>query len=238
MRAALIGGTLGALLTLPVPGWGAEALDACVSCHAEEEDSDLSTPVEEWRRSVHAEAEVSCDGCHGGNPHEEDEELSMDEGDAGFLGAPGWADVSEFCEACHEEILDAYHQSVVGTIIEEGVKAAVCTTCHMHEGHAIAHADPREILTEAARAGLDGISRIIDVSRLDREVKEIRQRAVVITHTYDRERIAEFAGVAHARLDAVASETLELEGEAVFRRSIHGVAAKHIKYELDTADGV
>ena len=88
MRAALIGGTLGALLTSPVPGWGAEALDACVSCHAEEEDSDLSTPVEEWRRSVHAEAEVSCDGCHGGNPHEEDEELSMDEGDAGFLGAP------------------------------------------------------------------------------------------------------------------------------------------------------
>jgi hypothetical protein len=245
VRAALVGGTLGALLASPVPGWGAEALDACVSCHAEQEDSDLSTPVEEWRRSVHAEAEVSCDGCHGGNPYEDDEELSMDEGDAGFLGAPGWADVSEFCGACHEEILDAYRQSVMGTIIEKGVKAAVCTTCHMHGGHAIAHADPREILTEArcgvcheatraivlrdlleetggrieaARAGLDGISRIIDVSRLDREVKEIRQRAVVIAHTYDRERIAEFAGVAHARLDAVASETLELEGEAVFRR--------------------
>ena len=247
MRAVILAGALAALLTAPVPGWGAEAPDSCVSCHAEEEDSDLSAPVEEWRRSVHAEAEVSCDGCHGGNPYEEDEELSMDDGEAGFLGAPGWTDVSEFCGACHEEILDAYRQSVMGTNIEAGEKAAVCTTCHMRDGHAIPHADPREILTEehcgecheasraialrdlleetggrieAARAGLDGVSRIIDVSRLDREVKEIRQRAVVIAHTYDRERIAEFAAVAHARLDAVAAETRELEGEAAFRRRV------------------
>lgn len=247
MRTGSAGLALVAALLLPLPVGAAESESTCIRCHAEEEDPDLSAPVEQWRRSVHAEAEVSCDGCHGGDPFEEDEELSMDEEAAFFIGAPGWTEVPDFCGTCHEDILDAYSQSVMASKIAEGEEVAVCTTCHMVDGHAIANAVPREILTEercgechdpdrahellelledvdlridSARAELDPIRDAIDTSALDREIDEIRQRHVVIAHTYDRERISEVAHVARQRLESVTASSRELADEARFRRRL------------------
>jgi hypothetical protein len=237
-------GLLGALLWA-LPGAAEELVNTCVSCHAEEEDEEMSEPVEQWRRSVHAEAEVSCDACHGGDPFEEDEELSMDEEAAGFVGAPGWADVPDTCGACHEDIRDGYAQSVMGGLIDEGEEVAVCSTCHMGDGHAIVRPRPREILTRercgechdpdraielrdlleetrdriaGVEAEIQEIHGRIDTSGVDREVREIRQRAVVIAHTYDLERIAQVAAVAHERLEAASAATAELAEEAEFRR--------------------
>jgi hypothetical protein len=220
---------------------------SCVGCHAEEDDPDLSDPVAEWRRSVHAEADVSCDGCHGGNPFEEDEDLAMDDEVAGFLGAPDWDEVPEFCGACHEDVLDGYGQSVMAARLHEGQEVAVCTTCHMPNGHDVAHSSAREILTEErcgrchdgaraivlrdlleeiggnlarARHDIDSIRHWIDVSVQDREVEELRARAVVIAHSYDAERIAEVASIARERLDGVAAVTSTLAAEAVSRRRL------------------
>jgi hypothetical protein len=231
------GALFAALLLLPLSTRAADDDSTCVSCHADEDDEELSAPVDEWKRSVHATAEVSCDACHGGGPFEQDEELSMDEA-SGYLGAPGWADVPQFCGACHEEILDSYKSSVMAGKIEEGEKVAVCTTCHMTDGHAIVASRPGEILTEercgechdAARAvllrdvlddmhdriastdaALADIRDAIDVSKLDHELGDIRHRAVVIAHTYDLDRITEVWTVAKKRLNALDKAT---EGQA------------------------
>ena len=247
MNAAATATALTFVWLLSGSAWAEELDTSCVSCHLDEDDSDLSAPVEEWRHSVHAGAEVSCDACHGGDPFEEDEELSMDEEETGFLGAPDWADVSEFCGACHEEILDAYRQSVMAGQIEEGVRVAVCTTCHMSDGHAISHAIPSEILTEercgechdparaivlrdlledlgarigSAREGLDEIRETIDVSALDRELEEIRWRAVVAAHTYDRDRISEVSSVARERLEGLSATARARAEQAAFRQRV------------------
>jgi hypothetical protein len=230
-----------------------EAVDECMSCHEAEEEPELSEPVEQWRESVHAEAEVGCDACHGGDPSQDDEELAMDEDEAGFVGSPSWHEVPEFCGACHEDVLDGYSQSVMASKIEEGEAVAVCTTCHMPEGHAIVRPSAREILTEercsechdaeravelrelldetsghiaSVEAQLAALHGRIDTSRVDHEVQEIRARAVVIAHTYDRERIAEVAQVARERLDAAGAAADALRGESEFRRRLgFGVVA-------------
>jgi hypothetical protein len=247
MRAAAGSAALFVSLAGATLAGGDDAADTCVGCHAEEEDSDLSDPVNEWRRSVHAAAQVTCDGCHGGDPFEEDGDLSMDEDEAGFVGAPGWTEVSEFCGTCHEDVLDGYSQSVMAGEIAKGNQVAVCTTCHMSDGHAIVRAVPEEILTaercgechDAERAfkllallvesrdhlarvsaSLERIHGTIDTSRINREMAEVRQRAVVAAHTYDHERITEVASVARERLDAAEIEIEQLAREAGFRRRV------------------
>ncbi len=246
MRAWVVGVLVALLLPLSARTF-ADSESSCVRCHSEEEDSDLSRPVEEWSRSVHAVAEVSCDACHGGNPFEDDEDLAMDEDEAGFLGVPDWEEEPEFCGACHEKIADGYGQSVMAAKLREGKKVAVCTTCHMTDGHAILSPTPREILTEErcgrchdggraivlrdlleeinarlgrARADLDATRHWIDVSVQDQEVEKLSARAVVIAHTYDAERIAEVAAVAHERLEGVVIATASLSSEAGFRRRL------------------
>jgi len=97
-----------ALLSLVASGSvrAEKQVNTCIGCHVDSDEEELSSPVEEWGRSVHATVEVSCDACHGGDPLEEDEELSMSEDDAGFVGMPSWDEVPEMCGNCHEHILE------------------------------------------------------------------------------------------------------------------------------------
>ena len=53
-------------------GFTDEDESTCVSCHDAEPDVELAASVPEWRESVHAEALVSCDACHGGDARLED----------------------------------------------------------------------------------------------------------------------------------------------------------------------
>jgi hypothetical protein len=135
----------------------------CVSCHDREEadipqkvsldpggvahvEFEFSRPTAEWRESVHAAAEVSCDACHGGDPHEPDEELSMSE-EAGFLENPSWTEVADWCGVCHEGIAAAYVRGGFGRAMREGTRVPTCVTCHMSAGHRILASQPEQILT-------------------------------------------------------------------------------------------
>lgn len=240
-----MGTALALLIAALWPGAAAPAESSCIRCHVDE-DEELAAPVEQWRRSAHARAEVSCDGCHGGDPLDDDEERSMSE-DAGFVGSPSWYEVPELCGACHEQILAGYQESVMAAQIGDGRRVAVCTTCHMTEGHAIARVIPREILTEelcgkchdaqrayelrdaleatasrfdAAGVSLGEIHGRIDTGRVDRELRELRERYIVVAHTYDRARIAEVAEVSGHRFDSLARETDRLRDELRFRRRL------------------
>jgi len=159
-------------LLLPVRDAGARpwAEGSCIGCHAEEEDEELAAPVAEWRESIHAAHEVSCDACHGGDPREEDPDLAMSE-EAGFLETPGWTDAHGFCGVCHEDIAKHYEQGRLGRQLGDGFYVASCTTCHMAEGHRIvaarpAHLDPRcadcepFAREESLRAAKDSLQRV------------------------------------------------------------------------------
>lgn len=229
----------------------AEIASTCVSCHEQDEDEDVAAPVEEWRRSVHAAADVGCDACHGGDPSAEDQDDSMDEDASGFLGAPGRREIGEFCGACHEEIAQAFAESVMAQKLAAGERVATCVTCHMDEGHAIAPPVTAEILTEErcgrchdgaralelrgaidaiddaiarADAGLAPLRHGIDTSRLDRVVGDARARAVTLAHTYDIERIRAGAASTREQLAQVERDTSALARELERRRS-YGLGA-------------
>jgi hypothetical protein len=121
--------------------------DACVACHEEDDDETVSNPVPEWRHSVHAAAEVSCDGCHGGDPHAVDEDAAHDE-DAGFIGTPGWREMPPFCGACHESIAEAFEGGAFGSAYHGDAVPPSCATCHMSEGHDTQPAELDEILPD------------------------------------------------------------------------------------------
>ncbi len=71
---------------------------SCVTCHAEL-DEDMAHAFAD---DVHASSEISCHGCHGGNPLIQDEDaMSRREGFVGVPSKPG--DVGAFCSKCHSD---------------------------------------------------------------------------------------------------------------------------------------
>lgn len=109
--------------------WSAPALlladdTVCIQCHSGQPGS-LGAPVEEWRTSVHAENGISCHDCHGGDPT--DFALAM-EPESGFVGAPDYGDVPDFCGRCHVGVFDAYRVGAHGEAVDEG--GAQCVVCH------------------------------------------------------------------------------------------------------------
>lgn len=119
--------------------------DQCVVCHIEED----MMPEHFLEEDVHMQAELSCAGCHGGDPESDDEDVAMSEA-AGFIGVPDKADIPDFCGRCHSRIefmrtfrpriqtdqVTQYYTSLHGQRLREGdPKVANCTSCHT--SHAI-----------------------------------------------------------------------------------------------------
>jgi hypothetical protein len=223
----------------------------CVSCHEREEadvpqkasldpggvvhvEFEFSRPTAEWRESVHAAAEVSCDACHGGDPHEPDEELSMSE-EAGFLENPSWTEVTEWCGVCHEGIAAAYERGAFGRAMREGTRVPTCVTCHMPAGHKITESVPEQIRTarlcpqcleiedpgaalatlERVRAGGEAVlARVRGAERSGIELTDLvsalgweRIRFGEAVHEFDPARLAEASAAflaVHAEIDAEA----------------------------------
>ncbi|HSJ97780.1 MAG TPA: cytochrome b N-terminal domain-containing protein, partial [Myxococcota bacterium] len=147
---AVLAAVLFALALLTAAGARADepAPSQCIACHEADEDEYVSDCVPEWRASVHAAAEVSCDGCHGGDPHADGEDDAHDEA-AGWIGTPRWRDVPAFCGACHEEVSDGYAAGAFGPArFAGGAFPPSCATCHMASGHDTGPADARELLPD------------------------------------------------------------------------------------------
>jgi ubiquinol-cytochrome c reductase cytochrome b subunit len=222
----------------------------CVACHERDEDETVAAPVPEWRASVHAEAEVSCDGCHGGDPHAEDEDVAHDP-DMGFVGTPGWRELPGFCGACHESIAEAYEAGTFGPERPHEAVPPSCASCHMATGHDTPRADVREILPDplpprlrrvpvleevAATAGpvaareAEVEARVAALARralppsdLEPELARVRAGWVARFHRFEPASFAQAAPDAVAGLDALEHRAARLDDEAG-RRGRLGVA--------------
>jgi hypothetical protein len=156
---------------------GARADSQCVACHEADEDEYVSDSVPQWRASVHASADVSCDGCHGGDPLAEDEEDAHAE-DVGWVGTPAWRDVPGFCGGCHASVSDGYEAGAFAPArFTGGAFPPSCATCHMATGHDTPHADAREILSDPLPERLRLVPAIAEMQALVTPLAE-RERAV------------------------------------------------------------
>ncbi len=116
-----------AFLTEP---WAVEQAErsACIECHASEvmRPEFLNIP-KEWKMSLHYENNVSCHACHGGDP--EDASMAMSP-QRGFIGAPKYTAVPQFCGKCHIGILKNYLESGHGKALKATGSGPNCVTCH------------------------------------------------------------------------------------------------------------
>jgi hypothetical protein len=126
--------------------------NTCISCHEGlgGKHAEITT---EWSEGVHAAQGVGCVSCHGGDPTQEDAELSMSP-EAGYLGPLPKDRIPGLCGSCHSRVelmrpfdlptdqLSQYWQSLHGQALLEGDEnVATCFDCH--DGHRVLKAsDP------------------------------------------------------------------------------------------------
>ncbi len=102
--------------------------NVCISCHS----SDTMKPeyrdiTEAWQASWHAQNNISCENCHGGDPKDATMAMSRERG---FVGNPQPKSVPEFCGKCHIAIVNKFLESGHGKALMSGHKAPNCVTCH------------------------------------------------------------------------------------------------------------
>jgi len=147
------------------PPADAFADNSCIQCHADLPGR-LSEIVElEWRRSVHHDAGVTCEGCHGGDARAKQEDfaaaddwkhaahlrrdpefLFMQATDTGFVSKARGRNVSYFCGKCHAHIMEKHLGSPHGKFGDP-----TCLYCHGQGSHMIVDPDV-EIIDTRGRA--------------------------------------------------------------------------------------
>jgi nitrate/TMAO reductase-like tetraheme cytochrome c subunit len=106
----------------------AAADSVCLVCHS----STMMKPeylkvYQEWKESWHAQNNVSCNDCHGGDPKDVANAMSPQRG---FVGKPKPAAVPEFCGKCHIAISKDYLDSGHGKALMTKGTGPNCVTCH------------------------------------------------------------------------------------------------------------
>ncbi len=127
-----------------------EGVNTCFDCHAAlgGKQSDIAA---EWERSIHAERDVTCADCHGGDPSANTVNESMAP-EAGYIGVPAQIEVPALCASCHADVARMrqydlptdqyakYRESIHGIRLAEGdLNVTTCFDCH--GGHQILKAN-------------------------------------------------------------------------------------------------
>jgi hypothetical protein len=125
----------------PVVHPQAAGVNTCFDCHTKlgGKQADIAA---QWQRSSHAERNVACADCHGGDPSADTVDAAMSP-KAGFIGVPPKSDVPALCASCHADVTrmrqynlptdqyDQYKESVHGMRLAEGdLNVATCFDCH------------------------------------------------------------------------------------------------------------
>lgn len=116
--------------------------NACYDCHSTAQDSDLVEGADRWHRSIHAERDIVCADCHGGDPTATDKDAAKAPG-TGYVGVPDRIEVPALCASCHADVTNMrqydlptdqyakYQESIHGLRLAEGdTNVATCADCH------------------------------------------------------------------------------------------------------------
>lgn len=117
----------------------AQADETCIDCHRLRSEARLRAPVSARAHDVHADANVACSDCHGGNP-DEPSVRAHDLG-RGFRGVPDALGVAQMCAHCHDgsreglaDVVTPYREGRHGRGAALGHASASCTSCHGPHG--------------------------------------------------------------------------------------------------------
>ena len=109
--------------------------NSCADCHMT--DPDAPGHLYEWERSAHAQNNVGCDACHGGNASEFDS-FAAHRGilNSGNPSSPvNRRNIPSTCGACHSGPFVAFQRSQMFALLQAGNRdVPVCTTCHSAVG--------------------------------------------------------------------------------------------------------
>jgi hypothetical protein len=120
----------------------AGGVNTCFDCHSTLEEEEQVEITQQWQRSIHAERNVTCADCHGGDPSATTIDEAMSPA-AGYIGAPVKADIPALCASCHADVTQMrqydlptdqfakYKESIHGLRLAEGdTNVATCADCH------------------------------------------------------------------------------------------------------------
>ena len=138
----------------------ASAKDTCFDCHIVQEGTSIP-----FKNDIHYKNGISCAACHGGDPNEDDPNLSMS-AERGFLVRVTRDGVAEFCGRCHsnaafmqkhnpKQRVDQVKLFTAGVHAARPVGsdaiAATCVDCHSHH-NTRAVGDPQSTVAPARLA--------------------------------------------------------------------------------------
>jgi hypothetical protein len=120
--------------------------NGCLDCHLTLEPA-YAVPAREWLTSIHADYEVGCSDCHGGDSLAVTKAGAKSE-ETGYIGQPPKEEIPQLCGSCHadselmapyglptNQLSEYYELSRHGQLLAEGdLAVATCYDCH--GGHA------------------------------------------------------------------------------------------------------
>lgn len=111
----------------------ADQNNSCVRCHAGLPGSSfVGTKSHSWKGSVHQKRGVTCDKCHGGNPHASGEK----DAHRGVLGSNDlqssiyFKNIPATCGKCHGAEYFKFKGSLHYQLLESKGQGPECVTCH------------------------------------------------------------------------------------------------------------
>jgi hypothetical protein len=230
------------LLMLCLPARAEVPETVCIQCHGAQPGR-LGEPVKLWKGSVHAANNISCHGCHGGDPA--DMAMAMNPG-RGFLGVPKREAIPGFCGRCHVGVMEDYLASAHGRALARG--GPHCVTCHGN--HAVRTATPdlinqkdcsrchtygraediRSAVVETDRRITDSEQRLAALHRTGIATKEMEDELFALRnsfhrlfHSVDEEKVRSQTQRFQTDLVKIDSRIAEIEGELA-RRKLWGGA--------------
>jgi len=115
------------------------ARESCIDCHSDPKfvvtNKKLFDYFKEWKLSIHAQEEVTCSDCHGGNPEASGKQAAHG-GKGGvrkIQRAVNFINIPTTCGQCHDDILDSYRKSNHYKYLrarKQEKQGPNCVTCH------------------------------------------------------------------------------------------------------------
>lgn len=210
----VLGGAAGA--KLPVAEADAFAENACVQCHRDLSGRSSEIVHFEWGLSIHFQAKVGCDGCHGGNAALRQDQFGSAEAwkkashlernhdflvlpqESPFVSAARGRSISYLCGKCHAAIKEQHLGSPHGEFGEP-----TCLYCHGQGTHMIVHPSPG-IIDTRSRAQEGRCSRCHKAATME----AVTRIGTLLTKT---EAQIQTSGKQYAQLEEWGYRNLELE---------------------------
>jgi cytochrome c553 len=111
--------------------------NSCVECHGQESfrvtDKKLYKYFRDWELSIHAQEDVTCCDCHGGDPNSADKEKAHGKDIEQLLEPVRYERISVTCGTCHEKNAENYRKSRHYRILAGKGRShptPTCVTCH------------------------------------------------------------------------------------------------------------